>query len=144
MNEDLALWRERSLRDSGLAKQTLGSSHDFIAACFEGDRHQESSNQSEWDADGERCQEMDAHFRDRRINQEQAAQRQKNDASDGQDSMGGKLGLGSKQSECAQNESQCGEPRRKKIKRKGGQQDKNYAHGSWDHCAGMVEFDIER
>ncbi len=143
MDKDFALRRECGLCDSGFAHQALGSGDYFIAPRFERDRHEEGGDQAERNADGQRGQQVDAHFGDRRIDQKQASQGEKRDASDGENSVRGEFRFGGEESERAENQSQRRKTRGQKIQREGGEQNENYADGSRNHRAGMIEFDVE-
>ena len=143
VDEDFALRRECGLCDSGFAHQALGSGYYFIAPRFEGDGHQESGDQAERNAHCQRGQQVDAHFGDRRIDQKQASQGEKRDPADGEHSVGGELRFGGEESEGSENQSQRRKTRRQKIKRESREQNENYADGSWNHRAGVIEFDVE-
>src|ERR1022692_1427857 len=64
VDENLSARRKRSLRDAGFTDQSLSAGDHLVAARFESDAHQECRNQAEWNADGERREQVDAHFRD--------------------------------------------------------------------------------
>src|SRR5580704_12332179 len=87
---------------------------------------------------------MDAHFRNGRIHQKQAAQGQKSDPSDGENSMRSELSFRGKQREGTEDQSQCSKARGEKIQRESRQQDEDDANGPGNHRTGMVELDVER
>ena len=115
VDEDLSARGKCGLRDAGFADQSLSAGNHLIAACFESDAHQECRDQAERNADRERGQQVDAHFRDGRIDKEQSSEREESDAADGEHAMGGEFGFGGEKRECAENEAQRGKA--------GGQQD---------------------
>ena len=87
---------------------------------------------------------MDAHFRDRRIDEEEASKGEERDAADSEHAMSGKFGFRSKKCERAKNEAQRGKAHRQQIQGKECEQDKDNAHGAGNHRAGMIEFGIKR
>ena len=96
------------------------------------------------DADRERREQVHAHFRNRRVDQQQAAESEQHDSADGENSVRRELGFGGEESEGSQDQSQRGKARGKKIQRKGSEQDEHDSDGSGDDRAGVVEFDVER
>ncbi len=61
----------------------------------------------------------------RRIDQQQAAERDQHDAADGQHPMGGKLGFCGEERECAQNQHQRGKAGGQQIQREDREQNKD-------------------
>ncbi len=143
VDEDLAARGERGLRDAGFADYSLRAGDHFVAAGFERDAHQERRNQSERNADRERGEQVDAHFRDGRIDEEQASESEESDAADGEHAVGGELGFGGEKCEGGENQAQRGKARGQQVQSEGRDQDEDDAHGSGNDRAGMIEFGIE-
>ncbi len=112
MNEHFAPRRKRSLRYADFADQALRAGDHFIPPGFQRDRHQECGDETKRNADAEGGQQMYAHLRNRRIDQQQSAQREQRDAADGEHAVAGEFGFGGEKRKRAQNERQRGEARR--------------------------------
>src|ERR1700680_336100 len=119
VDEYLAARGKRSLRDASFTDQSLCAGDLLIAASFESDAHQERCDQSEGDADCERGEQVDAHFRDGRIDEEQSSKSEERDAANGEYAVAGELGLGGEKRECGQNEAQRGKARGQQVESKG-------------------------
>ena len=132
------------LHDAGFSDQALLSGDDFVAAGPQRDGHQERRDDAERNADCQRGEEMNAHFGDRGVHQEKAAEREERDASDGENSMGYKFGFGGKESESSEDQDQRGEAGREQIQRESGDENEYDADGSGNDRAGMIELDVER
>ncbi len=144
VDEDLSARGKRGLRDSGFADHSLSAGDHLVAAGFESDAHQECGDQAERNADRERGEQVDAHFRDGRIDEEQASEGEERDAADGEHAVTGELGFGGEKREGAENQAQRGKARGQQVQGEGRDQDEDDAHGSGNDRAGMIEFGVKR
>ncbi len=87
----------------------------LVAASFESDAHQERGDHAEGNADRERGEQMDAHFRDGRIDQKQAAESEERDAANGEHTVGGEFGFGGEKREGGKNQDQRGKARGQQV-----------------------------
>ena len=144
VNEYLSARGKRGLGDAGFTDQSLRAGDQFITARFESDAHQERGDQSQGNADGQRGQQVDAHFRDRRIDEQQSPESEQCDAADSKHAVSGELGFGGEKRECGENQAQRGKARGQQIEGEGCDQDEDDANGAGNDGAGMIEFGIER
>src|ERR1700722_5415364 len=143
MDEYLAARRECGLCNASLAHQSLCAGNNFVTASFQRNAHQECRNRSQRNTNGESGEQVNAHLRNGRINQQQSTERKQNDAANREYAVAGKFRFSSEKCECSQNEHQRREAGWQKIESKGRDQNKNHAHGSGNYRAGMIEFRIE-
>ena len=66
--------RKCSLGDASLSHQAFHAGYNFVSPRFQSQGHQERSDETEWNADRERGEQVDAHFGDRGIDEEQSSE----------------------------------------------------------------------
>ena len=143
MDKDFALRRECGLCDSGFAHQALRSGDDFVAPRFERDSHQEGCDQAERNAYGQRGQQVDAHFGNRRIDQEQAPKVSSAMPPTVSTPCVANLASAAKRANAPRISPSAAKRVGRKFSAKAASRMKHYADGSRNHRAGMIEFDVE-
>ena len=93
MDENFSAGSQRGFGDADFAYQTLFAGYDLVAAGAHRDAHQEGGDDSEWNAHRQRGYQADAHFRNRPIYQQQAADDEQRNSADGEHAVGGELGF---------------------------------------------------
>src|SRR5579863_9525868 len=130
VHEYFSARRERGLGDANFADQALRPGDNFIPSSLESDAHQECGDEAERNAYRKRGEQVNPHFRDWRIDQQQSPKSKQRDAADGEHAVASEFRFSGEERKRAENEHQRGEARGKKIQRKGGDQNKDDAHGS--------------
>src|SRR3984885_506080 len=87
---------------------------------------------------------MNSHFGDGRVDQQQSAQREQNDAANSENAVGGKFRFGRKEGERPNDQHHGGEAGGKQVQSKQRKQNKDNAYRSGQDSPGVVEFDIQR
>ena len=116
----------------------------LLRRAFRRDGHQESGDEAERNAHGQGGQQVDAHFGNRRVDQQQASKRQQHDAADGEHAVAGELGLGGEKRERPQDQHQGGKARGQQIESKCREQNEDNANRAGHDRAGVVELRVER
>src|SRR5208282_1870990 len=143
VDEDFAGGSQFGLRDTELADQATPAGDDLVAAGAHGDAHKECGNQSKGNSDGEGGQEVHAHFGNRSVDEQQAAQGQQQDSPGRQNAVTGEFGFGDEESEGDENHGQRSVADWQEVHGEGRQDNEDDSEGAGDDGTGMVEFHIQ-
>src|ERR1700761_3326129 len=99
VDEDLAARSEGLLGDGDVPDEGLRPCDDLVAACANGDAHEEDGDESECDAAGDGGRDMDTHLGDGAVNEGESSKDEREDAGGGENAVAGEFGFENEQGE---------------------------------------------